>query len=217
MPDNESAERYLYVRKRLGLSQNQLAKRLGLKVGATVSAWERGEADPKMGTARRLAELGGVSVEWLLSGKGAVDGTTPNVIDYIGRGRRVPKIGDFSTRVTAVAKRRSSDFVMTHFACSDKSYALQVVGDSMVPDLHPGDVVVCDPAIAPAPGDFVHVELNDGSILFRKYRPTSVRGKPPSYELVPSNPDWPIVQVGPSNPGKITGVMSERIVPRRKQ
>ncbi len=213
----ESAERYKSVRDKLGLSQGKLAKTLGV-TPQTISAWERGLADPRLDTAQRLAEMANVGVDWLLTGKtSSLNGSAgANVISYIGRGRRVPKIGDTNTRLSAVAKRRSTDYVQTHFACSDKSYALQVVGDSMAPEFAPGDVVVIDPDLSPAPGDFVHVQLEDGTVLFRKYRPHSLRGRP-SFTLIPCNPDWPEVLVDGENPGQISGVMSERIVPRRKQ
>jgi transcriptional regulator with XRE-family HTH domain len=68
MPDQSSAARYREIRSKLGLSQGQLAKHLRI-VPATISARERGLADPRMDTARELAELGGVSLEWVLNGR----------------------------------------------------------------------------------------------------------------------------------------------------
>lgn len=202
------------VRSRLGLSQAKLGLQLGI-TPQTVSAWERGEAYPRLDTAQKLAELAGVTVDWLLSGR--QNGTGANVVHYLEAGRRVPKLGDTVSSGLSVSKKRPKEFVATHFPCSAKSYALQVVGDSMAPEVLSGDVVVFDPELEPVPGDLVHVVLDNGEVLFRKYRPQrSVRGTPVEYDLVPVSADWPTIRVGPDNPGKIKGVMSERITPRRR-
>lgn len=217
MANAHSAARYLAVRKKLGLSQPELAKALKVRK-QTVSSWERGVSDPRIETARELARLAGVHVEWLLSGEGPNGTTGSNVVNYIGRGRRVPKLGDITTRIPAVSKRQPTDFVQTQFDCGPRSYALQIVGDSMEEDFRAGDVVVIDPDIEPMPGDFVHVEMTDGRVLFRKYRPQVVaKGVAPAFDLVPSNEDWPTVRVDGENPGKIKGVMSERTMRRRQQ
>lgn len=217
MADVQSGARYLAVRKKLGLSQPQLAKILKVQK-QTVSSWERGVSDPRIETARQLAKLAGIHVEWLLSGEGSGSSLGSNVVDYIGRGRKVPKLGDTETRLAPVGKRRPTEFVQTHYECSAKSYALQVVGGSMADEFMPGDVVIIDPELSPVPGDFVHIEMDDGRALFRKYRPVSTpKGKPHVFDLIASNTDWHEERVDAENPGKVKGVMSERIMPRRRQ
>ena len=218
MANVQSAARYLAVRERLALSQSALAKKLKVKKQA-ISSWERGISDPRLETARELAKLADVRVEWLLSGEGPANGTaSSNVVNYIGRGRSVPKLGDTTMRILPVSKRRPSEFVQSHFDCGAKSYALQVVGDSMEDEFHAGDVVIIDPDLAPVPGDFVHAEMADGMMLFRKYRPQmAVKGSAPTFDLVPINGDWPTIRIDADNPGKVRGVMSERIMPRRRQ
>jgi transcriptional regulator with XRE-family HTH domain len=42
-------------RKRLGWSQETLAKKMGLKRPSTVQAWEKGRRTPKIGSVRRIA------------------------------------------------------------------------------------------------------------------------------------------------------------------
>lgn len=117
-----------------------------------------------------------------------------------------------------MSKRQPTEFVQTHFECGAKSYALQVVGDSMEEEFRAGDVVIIDPDLDPVPGDFVHVEMADGRVLFRKYRPqVSHKGAPPVFDLIPINEDWPKVRVDAENAGKIKGVMSERATRRRQQ
>lgn len=58
-------EKILYCRKRAGLSQEELAGRLGVSRQA-VSKWETGEAQPELSKLAPLAAELGVSVDWLL-------------------------------------------------------------------------------------------------------------------------------------------------------
>jgi len=53
-------------RKRLGLSQNDLAKKLGVS-GKTISAYETGRAIPPFPTLEKLASIMGLSVTELTS------------------------------------------------------------------------------------------------------------------------------------------------------
>lgn len=62
------SEKIYYCRRKAGLSQEELAQRLGVSRQA-VSKWETGEADPELGKLRLLAEAFGVSADWLLSGE----------------------------------------------------------------------------------------------------------------------------------------------------
>ena len=61
------AERIYNLRKRRGLSQEQLAEALGVS-RQTVSKWERGAASPELGKLRAMAELFGVSLDELAGG-----------------------------------------------------------------------------------------------------------------------------------------------------
>ena len=62
--ENHLAENIREHRKRLGLTQEQLAERLGITLG-TVSKWERGGSEPDLGYIMDLAELFHVSVDAL--------------------------------------------------------------------------------------------------------------------------------------------------------
>lgn len=209
--------RYAAARALTGLSQRALAKRLGISPQA-ISKWESGLGEPTRKNARKLADLADISLEWLLSGRerNESQSTQSNVAEISTRGRVVPLVGDTLTGI--VKTRKPSSFVTTYFPCSAQSFALQVSGDSMAPDFADGDVVIIDPNITPAPGDFVFVEINDEMVLFRKFRPLSARkGKAAEhYELVPCNEDWPKVSIGPEDNAVIRGVMSQHVAPRRR-
>ena len=63
--ENKLAENIRSCRKNLGLTQEQLAERLGITLG-TVSKWERGSSEPDLGFLMELAGLFHVSVDALI-------------------------------------------------------------------------------------------------------------------------------------------------------
>ncbi len=63
--ENNLAENIRSCRKRLGLTQEQLAERLGITLG-TVSKWERGNSEPELSYIMDLAELFHESVDALI-------------------------------------------------------------------------------------------------------------------------------------------------------
>ena len=63
--ENKLAENIRTYRKGLGLTQEQLAERLGITLGA-VSKWERGSSEPDLSYIMELAELFHVSVDALI-------------------------------------------------------------------------------------------------------------------------------------------------------
>ena len=63
--ENKLAENIRDHRKRLGLTQEQLAERLEITLG-TVSKWERGSSEPDLGFVMDLAEIFHVSVDALI-------------------------------------------------------------------------------------------------------------------------------------------------------
>lgn len=63
--ENKLAQNIRDYRKKLGLTQDQLAERLDITLG-TVSKWERGSSEPDLGYIMDLAELFHVSVDALI-------------------------------------------------------------------------------------------------------------------------------------------------------
>jgi transcriptional regulator with XRE-family HTH domain len=57
------------IRTKVGLSQGALGERLAVKAGA-VSRYENGSADPGALRLMVIANLGGVTTDWLISGEG---------------------------------------------------------------------------------------------------------------------------------------------------
>ena len=70
--DDDSAtfgDRMAAARERLGLSQAQLAQRLGVKL-PTIQGWEADRAEPRANRMQMLAGLLDVPLVWLMTGEG---------------------------------------------------------------------------------------------------------------------------------------------------
>lgn len=65
--DKEMANRFTELRKQQGLSQEQLAEKLGVSRQA-VSKWERAEASPDIENLSALARLYGITIDELING-----------------------------------------------------------------------------------------------------------------------------------------------------
>lgn len=59
-------ERIQSVRKKLGFTQDEMASHLGVSGGNTVSNYEKNLREPDISTLIKIAELGSVSLDWLL-------------------------------------------------------------------------------------------------------------------------------------------------------
>lgn len=85
-----------------------------------------------------------------------------------------------------------------------KSFALTVIGDSMLPEFSDGDIIAVDPSISPSTGDYV-VAMVDNAYTFKQLCMDGANKL-----LKPLNERYPIRPLGD---GEIVGV----IVEKRKQ
>lgn len=94
-------------------------------------------------------------------------------------------------------------------SCSRWTFALEISGESMLPEFRPGDRVIIDPELSPMPGDYVVAKNDSEEATFKKYRP---RGRSADgtdvFELVPLNDDYPTIR-SDEHSMRVIGVMIE--------
>lgn len=87
------AEKLLYIRKALGLSQNEMIRRLGLEEALTqsrISGYELGTREPSLPTLLAYARLAGISTDSLIDDEIELPRTLPKRSEKRGAKRTVP-------------------------------------------------------------------------------------------------------------------------------
>ncbi len=200
------------ARSSLEMTQRQLAEILGISVQA-ISQWESGRTTP---TGENLVRLGSVLGLDLRTPTGTgefVKFREP----YARRNTIVPLLsrvaaGNWSE---AIANDTSSleDLVSFQIYWTPKgaAFALEIAGESMLPEFGDGDLVIVDTGVDPLPGDYVVAAIEgEAEATFKKYRPRGSDDKgDPVIELAPLNPDYPTLTISARNPGHVVGTMME--------
>lgn len=206
-----------------GYKKSQLAKAAG-KSAAAVTHWLNGDTvEIKADSAAGLQALTGFNAVWISTGRGPKKFS--NVVNIgpaaIGA-RRVPLIsyiqaGVWSEVVDNFSAGDADEWLMTDQELSGVAFALEIKGESMLPEFSPGDRVIIDPDVAPQPGDFVAAKNGHEEATFKKYRPRSTDAAGNVvFELIPLNDDFPSMR-SDVTPIKIVGTMVEHRKYRRRQ
>lgn len=211
------------ARKHAGMTQVQASKASGIPQ-STISTAEReghGSADTPV-----FAKMYGVDSHWLATGEGemlpAGSRSEPsNVVPAAIGTRRVPLIsyvqaGCWTEATDPATVGDGFEYLLTDLELSGSAFALQIEGESMLPQFRPGDRVIVDPEICPQPGDFV-VAMNGGhEATFKKYRPRSLdEAGNVVFELIPLNEDFAPMR-SDQTPIRIVGTMMEHRQYRRR-
>lgn len=167
----------------------------------------------------------GVNPDWLATGEGemlaAGRAEASNVIPASIGTRRVPLIsyvqaGCWTEASDAATVGDGFEYLLTDLELSGSAFALEIQGESMLPEFRPGDRVIVDPEIQPHPGDCV-VAMNGGQeATFKKYRPRGIDERGDTvFELVPLNEDFAPMR-SDQTPIRIVGTMMEHRKYRRR-
>jgi SOS-response transcriptional repressor LexA len=192
--------------------QSELARTLNTSP-QTIHNWEsRGVSKQGMLLAQRIV---GCSASWLETGKGPMSlSGSPNLTPVELGAHRVPIISHAQAVVwTGIsdpyAPGHVGEWLSTDLELSGGAFALEIKGDSMLPEFKSGDRVIIDAAIAPQPGDYVVAQSGEEEATFKKYRPRGMNERGDVvFELVPLNEDYPSMR-SDLTPIKIVGVMVE--------
>ena len=165
-------ERLLLVKN--GGNKSEFARAIGVTPQA-VQQWTNDETSPRGKNLSRAAVFLGVTPAELRFGASGEQNVSAAVIGQ----RRIPLIsrvqaGMWTEIIDHFAPGDAQDWMLTDLELSGSSFALEIQGDSMLPDFRPGDRVIIDPEIAPQPGDFVVAKNGDNEATFKKYRPRGI-------------------------------------------
>ena len=153
------SENIKYLRKKLGLTQEQFAEKIEIK-RSLVGAYEEGRADPRLGNLMRMADVFGTSVDILISKDVSKLSDGELNVSKFKRGKEVLAITvDANDRenIELVPQRAAAGYLNGY---SDSEYiqelpkfqlpmlpanatyrAFEITGDSMLPIL-PGTIII---------------------------------------------------------------------------
>lgn len=158
-----------YLREKNGLTQEQLADKLNV-ARSTVTQWERGWSNPRMGMVQKLAGVFGVSTSDIVSESPSL----PNAIPISEPQKAyLPLLG----RVHA-GNAQEPDIIDSHIPVPYEvwehhkdGYLLEVEGSCMNKVYPEGCHVLIDPKKAPINGSIAVVKMNeDNYVMRRMYR-----------------------------------------------
>lgn len=184
------------AREAKGWSQEDVAKIVNLSP-STVSQWENGGQRIKIDTLAVVAQALECSVDWLLYGKERVEklDTSAQLERALRRPlldmlpvKPVPLLGTIRAGWDHLAQAEWEDTCWVP-ADSGIEFCLQVTGDSMVPEVYPGEIVCCRRATPDHPaqaGDIVVVMINGDEGTLKRLRRS--RGQ---WILHAANPAYP--------------------------
>lgn len=166
------------ARKHRNMTQLQVANCLGISRSA-YSHYETGFRDPDTDNLVRLADLLGVSVEFLL-GIDEPSKSNPMI-------NRIPLLGSVPAGVPIEAIEDVEEYIDIYprFVKHGELFALHVKGDSMEPDLRSGDIVIIEKQEYVDNGDIAVVRVNGEDVTLKRVK-LSQKG----LMLIPSNPAY---------------------------
>lgn len=169
---------------------NEFGRRLGYKDGAFIRQMIAGN--------RPITEKTVIAIEALPGLRGWF--SQPNFDENVSPAqigtRAIPLINYVQagqlTDIGAAFTGEAMEYLLTDLRLSDHAFALEIEGDSMLPEFRPGDRVIIDQEVGPAPGDFVAARNGSEQATFKKYRPRGINENGEEvFELVPLNDDYP--------------------------
>ena len=190
------AERIQLARKKIGMTQSELAEICGYSRGR-LSNWEGATRMPSAQEIHKMAKILKVSPSWLFcvtddiseyetySGQlimapvlGMTDLIKPNVFDNIADPDKRPT---FLKNYNVVALSPDNSVFE-----NPKIFAINISDNSMQPEIRENDLVIINPDVNPVPAQFVLAFYNQ-QYSIRKYR----KPNDTQIELVSINSDWP--------------------------
>ena len=173
------SDRLKQLRKDSGLLQQDMAEKIGITKSA-YGYYEQGKTTPDVITAKKIANILDVSVDYLL-------GKETDVIkkNHDKSGFLVPVLGQVQAGIPIDAIQDILDYeeISADMAASGEYFALQVRGSSMEPRMKDGDVVIVRRQPEVENGEIAIVLVNGNDATIKKIGKSS-----DGIMLVPNNP-----------------------------
>ena len=176
----EFRDRLIKLRKELNLTQEELAKKIGYTRTA-ISAWEIGRNEPSNTDTIKLAEYFGVSTDYLL---GKSDNRNSDIPVS-----KIPILGTVKAGYDWLAEENIIDYITLkeNIPNVDEYYALRITGDSMLPLLAEGDLVIVHDQDDVESGQTAVILINGEEATVKKVLKTNE-----GIELHAMNPYYPV-------------------------
>ncbi|MFO9287695.1 LexA family transcriptional regulator [Legionella pneumophila serogroup 1] len=196
----EIGKRILEARKAKGLTLKALGELAGGLKQTRLTNWEQGVRTPGPEEIKSLARALDVSPAYLMclsDEKRLKEAKSPSqlipLLDY-------RQACEANLHIDAIREQGITNdviFISVSTALlpelSQAAFALKMPDESMMPEIRVNDVLVIEPSISPAPGDYVVVKMaHKPEAIVCQYKKLSYTS--PEFELVTLNNNWPNVK-----------------------
>lgn len=170
------------LRTRKGVYQKDVAAFLDID-RTTYVKWENGNTEPNQDALIKLAEYFDVSVDYLL-------GNSPKETAEKKKGIKIPVLGRVQAGIPVDAIEEIIDYeeITEEMASQGDYFGLVIRGQSMMPRMVEGDVIIVRKQSDVDSGDIAVVLVNGNDATVKKIRKTES-----GIELVPLNPSFDII------------------------
>lgn len=147
--------RLVYAMTTLGVTQSELARRVGIKPQAIQYLCTSDASRSKF--AFDIADALEINIEWLITGQGRMK--EKDISENISK---IPIIG-LENICTWLQKNDNSIIISDHISTkknnlSERCYAIKMNDSSMLPRFEIGTILIIDPELVPQENDFVIVD-----------------------------------------------------------
>lgn len=152
-----------YFRSREGLSQSDLAKKLGVST-STISMYEVGKREPDFETEEKIADFFNTDLN-ILRGRDTERICSPGAVV-------IPVLGRVAAGIplTAAEYIIDTEEISQAMAADGEYFGLQVKGDSMEPKISNGDVVIVRKQSDADDGDLVIALVNGDDAVVKRLK-----------------------------------------------
>lgn len=170
-------EQLRILRKREGMTQAEVSVKLGVD-RSTYAKYETGQSEPNFETVQILAEMFGVSVDFLIG----------NAPKKTSGGVLIPVLGDVAAGIPIEAVQDVVDYeeIDAAMAATGDFFGLRIKGTSMEPRIREGDVVIVRKQEDADTGDTAVVLVNGDSATVKRIKKEPDGG----LWLLPNNPAY---------------------------